>query len=192
MPLHCHRRSLLILVGSASCLAALAGCGSSGTTGTNGHRRPSTQALEAASLKYADCMRSHGVPAFPDPVVNGNGLHISIKAGSGVNPGSPAFQSAQGRCRKLLPGGGGTPSAQATAAAEAHLLTISRCMRAHGVTDFPDPTSTAPSSPTGYSAIMSNNGATLAIPESIDMQSPAFKQAATTCHFPAGGPPGGS
>lgn len=188
---HRHRRFLLILLGAAGCLAVVTGCGSSGTAGTTGQRRPSTQALEAASLKYADCMRSHGVPAFPDPVVNGNGLHIAIKAGSGVDPGSPGFQAAQKMCRKLLPGGGGAPSAQATATALAHLRTVSECMRAHGVTDFPDPTSTAPASPTGYSAIMSINGATLAIPQSIDMQSPAFRQAATTCHF-GGGPPGGS
>ncbi len=63
------------------------------------------QARQAAAqdLRYAGCMRAHGVPGFPDPVVQGD----SIRWGNGqFNPHSPLFQSAQGSCRHLLPGGG--------------------------------------------------------------------------------------
>ncbi|MGH2887419.1 MAG: hypothetical protein ACRDPA_32760, partial [Solirubrobacteraceae bacterium] len=84
---------------------------------------------------------------------------------------------------------GGQPSAQASANAKAQLLRTSECMRAYGVTDFPDPQSgSPPSSPAGYSAIMGVPGAFLAIPSSINTQSPAFEQAAAACNF---GPRGG-
>ena len=52
----------------------------------------------AAALKYATCMRSNGVPNFPDP--NGQGL-IQINATGDVEPSSPAFQKAQTACKSL-------------------------------------------------------------------------------------------
>jgi hypothetical protein len=75
--------------------------------------------IQAAALKYAACMRSHGVPNFPDPQVNTSGGGVGIKIGapgSQINPNSPSFKSAQASClplmRKVLPGGpgpGGAP-----------------------------------------------------------------------------------
>jgi hypothetical protein len=60
------------------------------------------QAINAA-LKFAQCMRTHGVPNFPDPVVSGNGVGIRIN-GKGINPDSPQFQAAQRACQSLMPG----------------------------------------------------------------------------------------
>jgi hypothetical protein len=59
------------------------------------------------ALKYVACMRSHGLPDFPDPVVNANG--IEFRGPSGFGPNSPQLQSAMQACKKLLPGlpGGG-------------------------------------------------------------------------------------
>ena len=54
-------------------------------------------------LKYSQCMRSHGVPNFPDlgqsdqSPVPGNGAPI--------NPSSPQFQAASTVCQRLLPAG---------------------------------------------------------------------------------------
>jgi len=88
----------------------------------------------ADMLKLAECMRSHGVVDFPDPSANG-----TISA-NGLNPQSSKFQAATKTCRKLLPNGGQpTPAQQAQALAQA--LKFSQCMRAHGITDFPDPQS---------------------------------------------------
>jgi hypothetical protein len=74
-------------------------------------RTPITPALlqreMSALLKYTHCMRSHGIANFPDPVSNGKG--ISFPAMSGVDPGSPQFQSAQQACQALRPGGTGAP-----------------------------------------------------------------------------------
>jgi hypothetical protein len=86
-------------------------------------------------------MRSHGVPNFPDPSSGGG---IQINSSSGINPFSPAFKAAQSQCAKLMPGGGpgahGPPSEQA----KQLMLAVSRCMRAHGVSGFPDPTLSPP------------------------------------------------
>ncbi|HEY2435846.1 MAG TPA: hypothetical protein VGH93_01600, partial [Solirubrobacteraceae bacterium] len=100
------------------------------------------------------------------------------------------FRSAQTSCQRLLPGGGPS-SGPASAQAHAQLLQISECMRRHGISSFPDPRpGSPPSSLGGYSAIIGHGGYLLAIPSSIDMRSPAFKQAATTCGFgPRRGPP---
>ena len=57
-------------------------------------------------LKHSECMRSHGIANYPDPVSNGKG--ISIPMMSGVNPGSQQFQSARQACQSLMPGPGGT------------------------------------------------------------------------------------
>jgi hypothetical protein len=57
-----------------------------------------------AALANARCMRSHGVPNFPDPQFSGNGqASIKITKGSGLDPRSPAFQNAQKACAKFLP-----------------------------------------------------------------------------------------
>jgi hypothetical protein len=55
------------------------------------------------TLKYSQCMRSHGVPNFPSP---GQGDQ-SPAAGNNapINPNSPQFQAASAACQHLLPPG---------------------------------------------------------------------------------------
>jgi hypothetical protein len=48
------------------------------------------------ALRFAGCMRSHGIPDFPDPT--GNGFEFLPPAG--FNPHSPQVQAAQRACRK--------------------------------------------------------------------------------------------
>jgi hypothetical protein len=136
----------------------------------------------AASLAYSHCMRSHGVSNFPDPKqAAGGGIQVSGSA-PGIDPQSPLFMSAQQACRRLLPGGGQLTHAGQQQAL-ARMLRISRCMRAHGISGFPDPTLSPPSSRAGFSQVSSNGVAWLAIPNSIDVRAPAFKQAAAACNF---------
>jgi hypothetical protein len=62
-------------------------------------------ALEDASLKFAQCMRSHGVNV-PNPTTSAGaaGFSIRIQGGPGsVNPSSPSFQAAQKACQGLMP-----------------------------------------------------------------------------------------
>jgi hypothetical protein len=89
-----------------------------------------------AGAKFSACMRTHGVPNFPDP--DGEGV-ITIHSGMGIDPNSPKFISARATCSKLLPNDTATPAQLAERQQE--LLAFSTCMRAHGLKDFPDPTS---------------------------------------------------
>ena len=53
----------------------------------------------AAEVKWARCMRSHGLPSFPDP--NAQGAFDSSR----FNDSSPAFQTASTACESLEPTG---------------------------------------------------------------------------------------
>lgn len=171
-------RRLLAGLAVAGCAAALAACGSSGASGDG-----SRSSAQSAGIKFSDCMRSHGVSNFPDP---GPGGGIQIGSGSGINPQSPAFQSAQAVCQKLLPGGGpgrGPGSEQR----KLRLLRLAQCMRRHGISAFPDPTSGPPSTlPAGGGIAFGGGGAFISVPQTM-MDSPGFQQAANECGFPGAG-----
>jgi hypothetical protein len=173
MALRRHVAVVLIAVPGA---VAIAACGSASTYSTSGSSGPSPNVTHAF-LAFARCMRADGVSNFPDPT-GGGGIQLP----AGVNPASPAFKSARSKCRHLLPGGGpptGPPSAKAKLAA----LQTSECMRRHGVTGFPDPTDRPPSNPNGYSEIDDRGGVVLAVPNTIDVQSPVYQAAAKACAF---------
>jgi len=53
---------------------------------------------QAQGLKFAVCMRSHGVPNFPDPDHDG-----AFDLPSGINPPTPQFQRAVQACMKARP-----------------------------------------------------------------------------------------
>lgn len=63
------------------------------------------QQLTAKALRFVRCMRAHGIPDMPDPVVNSGGIEIRIggRPGQGPAPGSPVLKSAMQACRKLAP-----------------------------------------------------------------------------------------
>lgn len=54
-------------------------------------------------LKVAQCVRSHGYPAFPDPKENGgssNPFAAPSGAPAGIDQSSPQFQAVMSSCRK--------------------------------------------------------------------------------------------
>jgi len=101
-------------------------------------------------------MRSHGVPSFPDPTSSGAPAH----AGRGAKD-SPAFQSASQACRSLQAG----IAAVKPITKVARQLRYAECMRAHGVSDFPDPLP----------------GGGFDIPSAVDAQSRTFTAADRAC-----------
>jgi hypothetical protein len=115
-------------------------------------------------------MRAHGLSNFPDPT--GNGLELPI----GVNVESPAFKSAQRACERYLPNKGAPPATSAKDRAAA--LALSTCMRAHGVTGFPDPAFTPPQN---APRVLILRGMVFAIGSTIDPKSPAFRRGAAAC-----------
>jgi hypothetical protein len=175
-PLGSHGRDLLITLAALACAVVLAACGSSAPSSAAASGGPNP-AARAGFLKFAQCMRSHGLPSFPDPGANGG-----IQINNGLNPQSPQFKSAQAACTKLLPGGG-PRSAHPTSQAIAQTLHISQCMRRDGVSGFPDPTLKLPATPNGYRQVIDRGGVVLAIPTTINTASPAFTKAATACGF---------
>ena len=152
---------------------------------SSGSGGPATQdQLRQESLKFSECMRSNGVPSFPDPSPGGG---FVFPAGSGLDPSSPTVKRAQVKCKKYMPGGGSiAPGAQTHPTAQwlEHMDGIARCMRRHGVTDFPDPRTSIPSPlPTG--GIVSDiQGAVLVFPDSNELQTPVFLRAAAACGYP--------
>ncbi len=162
-----HRRGRLFVAPTAVGLAlALAACGSStkplNANASNGYSQ---------ALKFANCMRAHGVPNYPDPSAGG-GPKISPLPDASQ---APAFQSAQKACGQG-PGGGGPPAMSESRRRAA--VAFAKCMRAHGESDFPDPTFAAPS---GTTRILSLRGMLFAFSSGMDPRSPAFRQAAAAC-----------
>jgi hypothetical protein len=160
----------------------VAGCGGSSPSPTGGASTSAsaTSAVESG-VAFARCIRSHGVPNFPDPKVSGH----TVRMGSPSTVRSPAFQSAAHSCQRLLPKG--PPSSEPPSGqAQARMLEVSACMRNHGISGFPDPSTSPPSNPAGNSGIIGSGGYFLAIPNSIDTNSAAFKRAAAACNFGPG------
>jgi hypothetical protein len=59
---------------------------------------------QADYLRAAQCMRSHSVPDFPDPVFSDGGVHFPGPP-AGLNIHSPQVLRAEAICRRLIPRG---------------------------------------------------------------------------------------
>ena len=133
-------RGTRVIAAAAPVLLALllTACGSSpsstrasGTPGTGASANPGLVAFTA-------CVRSHGVRNFPDPLPGASNAKFPSAQQLGV--ASPQLNAAENACQHLLPAGVGDRFSPA----EVQLLlpgmrNFSRCMRSHGVPDWPDP-----------------------------------------------------
>lgn len=121
-------------------VALISACGSSAPTDTGAANN--TDASAQQGVKFADCMRHHGVSNFPDPNASGKLTIDAVANGSSVDTNAPAFNQAISACRDLEPAGfmGSKRSPQQQQAA----LRFAQCIREHGVKDFPDPLPNGP------------------------------------------------
>jgi hypothetical protein len=135
--------SLVAVVGAGCGSNAITGAGSanSGTgsgagagSASNGASTQATTKREKA-IRFAECVRSHGVPHFPDPDATGN-------FNFGVDVSAATFTAAVNACKALQPPG--TLSAHRSAKQQSAALRFAACVRAHGVPDFPDPVNGQP------------------------------------------------
>jgi len=85
--------------------------------GGQNNQAPLTPAQQEQYLRAAACIRSHGVPNFPDPTFSGGGVHIEHQR---LNEGSPAFKAAVHDCESLIPGGVHGESGHTQQAAPSH------------------------------------------------------------------------
>lgn len=60
---------------------------------------PITAAQKQKAVAFAECMRKHGVPTYPDPTFPAGG-GIAQTGGPTINRNSPAFQAAVAVCNK--------------------------------------------------------------------------------------------
>jgi hypothetical protein len=136
-------RSAVAIIVSASLALVAAACGSSPASPVAQLSTSTTQSSSASggstreqALAFARCVRTHGVPLWPDPESNGTFDKSELTPGQ-LGVGSTQIAAAERACKSLLP----TYSATSQPHIVAQALRFSRCMRAHGVTNFPDPES---------------------------------------------------
>jgi hypothetical protein len=78
------------------------GSGSQSGNKTSGGNLTGGGQASRYSVAFAECMRAHGVPRFPDP----NESPGPLGSDTGVDPSSPAYQAAlHGPCESLAPAG---------------------------------------------------------------------------------------
>ncbi|WP_344507427.1 hypothetical protein [Dactylosporangium maewongense] len=120
----------------AACAGACSKSGSDdGVATVDGTSRPSataTGSLQEQAIAYTRCMREHGVP-LGDPEVSASSIRMGPVDKAAV--GNDKLVAAEAACAPLLPQ---LPPAEAAAKVEKS-REFSRCMRAHGFPDFPDP-----------------------------------------------------
>jgi len=172
--------ALLSLLAVVLLVVACGGGGKSPGVAQIGSQTSTTTAARQGSdkdvaLKFAQCMRQHGVADFPDPNSSGQ---IAIQAsggpgGSDLDPNSSTFQAAQEACKAYSPEGA-SPAQKAEN--RAAMLKYSQCMRSHGISDFPDPTGR------GLQIRATPGG-------DLDPNSPAWQKAQEACKkdMPGGG-----
>jgi hypothetical protein len=150
---------------------AIAACGGSHRAG------PSARPTANARLKFAACVRTHGVPDYPDSgVIKEIGSGKFSADGHILSESSHVVDAAFGKCRKYeVSMSGPRYSAAQLAEIRTGALAMSKCMRAHGL-DYPD--LTVKVGPGGHGVEFSSSAIGRKNPS---LDSPAFKSANITC-----------
>jgi len=169
-------RTAAAIIATAAMPLLTAACGGNPSS-AGGSPNAGGSATSQQALAYSACMRSHGVPKYPDPGSSDelrSGLpKVSLRQ---LGVSSSQYQAAQGACAHLLPNGGQMSQAQSQQDLRA-MLGFARCMRSHGVPNWPDPTN----GPAGW-------GFNLLHANGFDPSSRQIEQKMTECsrRLPAG------
>jgi len=116
---------------------SLAACGSSPTPGTS-TSQASESTIYRDAIAFSNCVRSHGLPAFPDPDADGDIPKAKVLPLSHA----PALRDATRACSKLMPtaaGRGGVLTSREIAQLRNGMVKFASCIRSDGVTTWPDP-----------------------------------------------------
>jgi hypothetical protein len=177
--------AIAVALAGVALLAAACGAATTSTSATSASQGGGTATSNADEMPYTQCMRAHGVPNFPDPNAQGKPFTAENLQPTGINLDSPQVAAASTACAHLLV----PPSPAQLAQQTRELVQYAACMRAHGVPDFPDPTTTA------------NGGSSLNLTPGV-VDSPDFQPAEQACHSvdpglpiftnPSKGRPGGA
>jgi hypothetical protein len=113
----------------------LAGCSSSGGSGAATTTTSAQQQAAAVLRELVRCARANGMPNMPDLQLDSNG-RVSLPPGTPEPP-----KSVERACRSIwerLPASARGEEERPRADMQA-LLRYARCMREHGMPEFPDP-----------------------------------------------------
>jgi hypothetical protein len=168
---------------TAACGGSPSSSGSRSSTGTGsspsagGSASPQSSSLSA--LAFARCMRSHGIPGWPDPTSSGVFDKSELRQ-LGVSE-SRVRALEDGACNIPLPSGGQSQGQAISLADQSDYHEAAVCMRRHGFPDFPDPT-------------FQDTNVTFDIPSTIDTSTSRFASARAICErlIPPGLPDGSS
>jgi hypothetical protein len=159
------RRTAIAFVAVAVLALLAAACGGSPTSQvaqlgstTTRTQNDSSSTSAGTALAFSRCMRTHGVPNFPDPDSQGNFPPFE----TGVS--KQTSMAANEGCKHLLPRRGGTGTPQQRREKLLFALKVARCVRSHGFPTFPDPSGSSQGNSPG-----------------IDLSSPQFQTAETGC-----------
>jgi hypothetical protein len=113
-------------------IVLLAACGGSPSSASDTGASSQYQ----QNLAFTQCMRSHGLPDFPDPNANGHGFGNQQQQQQ--EESNPHLGTAYNDCHHLLPSPPSS-SRKKVIPSQTQLVRFSQCMRSHGVPDYPDP-----------------------------------------------------
>jgi hypothetical protein len=157
--------------GDSNGVASLTDTGQTSTNSSDGSGGASPKERREAELKFAQCMRNHGID-MPDPV-NGR---FDLK----ITPGDQKKAAeAQSACQKYLRAVAPRMTEEQQAKMREAALDYAKCMRDHGI-DMPDP------------QFQEGGGMTMRMPEGTKEDDPKFKDAQKACEpiLRAAGPKG--
>jgi len=146
-------RTLAAIIATAALALLAAACGGSpSSTGSGSSPTAGASANSRSALAYSTCMRSDGVPNYPDPTSGGQ-LPKTDAQLLGVS--TSQYRAAQQACRHLLPTSGSPEDCMQNSDCPPALVQqmmaadrkLAQCMRSHGVPNFPDPTNGGASGP---------------------------------------------
>jgi hypothetical protein len=142
-------RTAAAIIATASLALLAAACSGSASSISTGGSSNARGSANSELVAYSQCMRSDGVPNFPDPT---GGVLPKVSA-QGLGVSSSQLQVAQGACQHLLPATSGSlsgsslqrcylagvcPQALVQQALSAG-REFAQCMRSHEVPNWPDP-----------------------------------------------------
>jgi hypothetical protein len=158
-------RFLLAAVAATASFAVACGGGEEETASPANAMEKNRKAM----LDYARCMREHGID-MPDPKFEGGRVTMRAGGGPGKTMDADKMRTAEKACAKYqeaieAPEMSDEDKAEMKAAA----LANAKCMREHGVPDFPDP------------QFDEKGGARIKISKALDPESPTFQKAMKAC-----------
>lgn len=156
-------RTAAAIIATTALLTAACSGRSPSLAGSGGSPNAKGSSSSPSAVGYSQCMRSHGVTNFPDP--NGNG-EIPKATAQQLGVSSSQYQTAQTACAHLVPNSGEASQTE-IAQMMSGMRGFAQCMRSHGVSNWPDPSTDR----AGYPIFYLHN--------KIDENSP---QIATTIH----------